>query len=132
MLVQKGDCEVVGQHFFAGSTPIFKLCNPELCNLGLYEYFSGEVIATVPAPPGSDPGPLGTGAIPWVALANNGSSIGIQGVYRRETCGGLPPQARPADISIINVEYGSIYEFYMDANQTVSMRPITQSSLKTN
>ena len=125
ILVQVHKCKVVGQHFFVGPTPIFELYNP-----GFYEHFSGEVIATVPAPPDSNLGPLG--AVPHLALTNNGSSIGIQRVDRTNTCGVLPLQTRPANISTTKVEYGSIYEFYMNSSQTVSMKPITQISLGTN
>lgn len=116
ILVQMRICEVVGRHFFAGPTPIF-----ELCNLGLCKHFSGEVIATVPALPDSNPGPLGTGAVPQLALTNNGSSTGIQRVDRTNTYGGLPPQTRPANTSTTEVEYGAIYGFYMNASQTEAM-----------
>jgi hypothetical protein len=99
------DQQILGNHFFnAGGTPIFNLD-------AVGDILIGKKIASVAAPTGADPGPGGTGAVPWVTLVDAGGSVGLKEIYRVETAGGNPP-ANCASAGLVVEPYAALYLFF--------------------
>ncbi|UKZ75070.1 hypothetical protein TrVFT333_002742 [Trichoderma virens FT-333] len=81
-LGEYGKLPFLGHHFFnTDGAPTFILAR------GSFNVVAAKK-ASVPAPGSSDPGPMGTGAVAWLALDANQNSHGATLVYRVETAGG--------------------------------------------
>ncbi|KAL7933282.1 hypothetical protein V8C35DRAFT_305417 [Trichoderma chlorosporum] len=77
-----GKLPFLGHHFFnSDGAPSFILAR------GSFNVVAAKK-ASVPAPGSADPGPMGTGAVAWLALDGNQNSKGATLVYRVETAGG--------------------------------------------
>ncbi|KAL6864049.1 hypothetical protein J3F83DRAFT_186038 [Trichoderma novae-zelandiae] len=77
-----GKLPFLGHHFFnTDGAPTFVLAR------GKFNVVAAKK-ASVPAPGSADPGPMGTGAVAWLALDGNQNSRGATLVYRVETAGG--------------------------------------------
>ncbi|KAJ9141723.1 hypothetical protein NKR23_g7676 [Pleurostoma richardsiae] len=99
----------LGHHFFdTAGTPNFDLASTS----GLY--FIGAKTGSVSAPPTADAGVLGTGAVAWLQLTDNGSgrSQGLSYVYRVLTAGGNPHTCADAGAGAGSVPYAAMYWFY--------------------
>jgi hypothetical protein len=102
----------IGHHFFtAAGVPTFAF--PVL-----NEMLSGKTLATINAPAGSNPGLAGTGATTWLDLGNKGGSVGLSGVYRVLTAGGLPYTTCQGQNSTFSIPYAASYWFLDVANST--------------
>ncbi|KAL7796004.1 hypothetical protein V8C37DRAFT_17776 [Trichoderma ceciliae] len=83
-LGDNGKLPFLGHHFFnTDGAPTFVLSRGSINVVAAKK-------ASVPAPGTSDPGPMGTGAVAWLALDANSNSRGATLVYRVETAGGNP------------------------------------------
>ncbi|ROT37475.1 hypothetical protein SODALDRAFT_198071 [Sodiomyces alkalinus F11] len=98
----------VGHHFFdAAGVPVFHSGDSE-ADSDLV--FRAQLVDKVPAPTRSDPGPVGTGAVAWLHLADNGDSRGVSRVYRVVTAGGSPREC--VDGLSQSVPYATYYWLY--------------------
>lgn len=98
----------LGHHYFdSAGSPTF-----DLSAVGLL----GSVAKTgnVAAPATADKGPLGTGAVDWLQLKDNGRGIsnGIQQVFRVVTVGGVSEACSEVDADAGSVPYSAFYWFY--------------------
>ena len=101
----------IGNHFFTSAgVPTFAFPT-------LNELLSGKSLATINAPAGSNSGPAGTGATTWLDLGDKGGSIGLSGVYRVLTAGGLPFKTCQGQNSTISVPYAASY-WFLDLTDT--------------
>lgn len=68
----------------------------------------------VPAPGSADSGILGTGAVDWLRLVDDGSgkSDGIAVVYRVATAGGVAEACSSSGVGEGSVPYAAMYWFY--------------------
>ncbi|KAI9827325.1 MAG: hypothetical protein M1826_006430 [Phylliscum demangeonii] len=96
-----GGLPAIGQHFFAGPTPVFAV--PDTGT------FFGSKLAAVPAPGGANAGTRAEGAVDWLDLADKGGSSGIAQVYRLETAGGKPPADCSGQQPTLEVPYAAQY-----------------------
>jgi Protein of unknown function (DUF3455) len=97
--------QILGHHYFsANSIPTFNLSREN-------DILYAKKIASINAPTDADIGPDKTGAVPWLALDNNGGSIGLQEVYRVETAGGKAPPLCTSQGNL-TIEYAAEYWFY--------------------
>jgi hypothetical protein len=100
-----GTYPIIGHHYFGSDgTPTF-----DLSSIG--DILFCKKIASVNAPANADVGPDGTGAVPWLMLTDNGSSVGLSQVYRVVTAGGKAPATCP-DTNLISVQYAAEYWFF--------------------
>ena len=100
-----GTFPLIGHHYFgADGTPTFSLST-------VNDVLFGAKIASVSAPAGADSGPDGTGAVPWLMLADKGGSVGVSQVYRVVTAGGKAPATCP-DTNLISIQYAAEYWFF--------------------
>ncbi|KAH8755358.1 hypothetical protein F5883DRAFT_686948 [Diaporthe sp. PMI_573] len=89
-----------------------KLC----CKVGLF--FSGEKTGDVKAPADADKGVLGTGAIDWLQLGDNGRGLSrdVALVYRVVTAGGVAQACSVSGANdpgqALSVPYTAQYWFY--------------------
>ncbi|ROV95737.1 hypothetical protein VMCG_07644 [Cytospora schulzeri] len=102
----------LGHHYFdSSSSPTF-----DLSAVGLF--FSGAKAADVKAPAGADAGILGTGAVDWLQLKDNGRGLskGLSIVYRVETAGGVAQACSVSGVNptgeVFSVPYAAQYWFY--------------------
>ena len=98
----------LGSHFFdAAGHPNFDLT-------AVGAQLVAKKVAAAPAPTGADPGPSGSGAVPWLYLtdAGLGTSFGVSNVYRLETAGGNPPTSCINSPASFEVPYAAEYWFY--------------------
>ncbi|KAL2758288.1 hypothetical protein ACRALDRAFT_1074945 [Sodiomyces alcalophilus JCM 7366] len=95
----------VGHHFFdASGVPVFHSGESEAdADLVL----RARLVDKVPPPTRSDSGPVGTGAVAWLHLADNGGSRGASRVYRVITAGGSPREC--VDDQPQSVPYSTYY-----------------------
>jgi hypothetical protein len=105
-----GSFPILGSHYFtADGTPAFDLTMTR-------EIIFAKKIGDVPAPKDASEGPEGTGAVDWLALADNGkgASVGLGEVYRVETAGGSPPARCNGENKgkVFSVQYSAEYWFY--------------------
>lgn len=102
----------VGRHFFdAESVPTFDL----MAQKGLVARVKKD--DATPAPAGAFEGPMGTGAVAWLALSDNGSSEGgVQFVYRVNTAGGNAKSCEGlSEGDQGSVSYSAMYWFFGEA-----------------
>jgi hypothetical protein len=104
----------IGQHFF---TPALV---PTFVFPDLGEMLSGKTLATINAPDGSNPGPSGTGATTWLDLGDKGGSMGLSGVYRVLTAGGLPSKTCQGQNGSFSIPYAATYWFLDLTNTTAN------------
>ena len=98
----------LGHHYFdATGAPTF-----DLSAAGLFG--SMAKTGSTNAPSGSDKGILGTGAVAWLQLADNGkgASKGVEMVYRVITAGGSPDPCSVAGAGVQSVPYTAHYWFF--------------------
>lgn len=98
----------LGHHYFdASGTPTF-----DLSATGLFG--SMTKTGSTNAPSGSDKGILGTGAVAWLQLADNGKGVskGVELVYRVVTEGGSPDPCSVAGAGVQSVPYTAQYWFF--------------------
>lgn len=97
----------VGHHFFdADGVPVFHSGVSESDSASDF-VFRARLADKVPAPTRSDSGPLGTGAVAWLHLDDNGESRGVSRVYRVATAGGSPREC--VDDQPQSVPYATYY-----------------------
>lgn len=100
----------LGHHYFdAAGVPIFDL---RAAGDGLF----GRVAKAdgVAAPPASDGGVLGTGAVDWLRLVDDGTGAGegVTAVYRVVTAGGQAEPCSQSGAGSGSVPYTAMYWFY--------------------
>ena len=102
------EIKFLGHHFFdAQSTPTFDL---KIANLKASVAKTG----AVDAPRNADKGILGTGAVSWLELGDNGKGLsqGVSKVYRVITAGGVAQKCEVAGAGAQSVPYTTYYWFY--------------------
>ncbi|EFX02448.1 malate dehydrogenase [Grosmannia clavigera kw1407] len=98
----------LGHHYFdSAGSPTFDLSAAGL--LG-----SMAKASDVTAPSTAEKGPLGTGAVDWLELKDNGRGIsqGISQVFRVMTAGGVSETCNKVDAATGSVPYTAFYWFY--------------------
>jgi hypothetical protein len=111
----------IGHHFFTSAgVPTFAFPT-------INELLSGKTLASINAPAGSNPGPAGTGATTWLDLGDKGGSMGLSGVYRVLTAGGLPYKTCQGQNSTISVPYSASYWFVALTNTSSPLATGTAS-----
>lgn len=98
----------LGHHYFdAESIPVF-----DIPSAGLTAAVAK--IKGVPAPSDADKGIIGTGAVAWLQLDDNGlgTSKGVTSVFRVITAGGAPRECSVAGVGIQSVPYATYYWFF--------------------
>jgi hypothetical protein len=115
----------IGHHFTSAAVPTFAFPT-------LNELLSGKTLATISAPTGSNPGPAGTGATTWPDLGDSGGSMGLSGVYRVLTAGGLPYKMCQGHGAAFSVPYAASYWFLAlnSATSNNTTRPPALSPLE--
>ncbi|KAJ2895331.1 hypothetical protein MKZ38_006709 [Zalerion maritima] len=97
----------LGRHFFnADGVPTFDLEQEK----GLLAVLKKD--DAVSAPGSADAGPMGTGAVAWLQLSDNGDSKGVSYVYRVNTAGGVA-QPCSSEGETGSVSYSAMYWFYV-------------------
>lgn len=103
-----GPRQAVGHHYFdAAGVPTFDL-------FGTGQKLVARKLNDTAAPAGADRGLLGTGAVAWLRLGDNGaggSRGGVSQVYRVYTAGGASMACSEANTTI-SVPYAAQYWFY--------------------
>lgn len=105
-----GDLAFLGRHYFdGGGVPTFDLYAD-----GSGDLFCGKKLQNVKAPAGADKGVLGTGAVDWLQLGDNGKGLthGISLVYRVTTAGGVGEACTLGQGGDGSVPYAAQYWFY--------------------
>nr|XP_036582809.1 uncharacterized protein CTRU02_07362 [Colletotrichum truncatum]KAF6791600.1 hypothetical protein CTRU02_07362 [Colletotrichum truncatum] len=112
---------VSGHHNFpAAGVPLFQLA------------INGEQIgdafcaknSSIPAPPTATAGQQGEGAVAWLKLlTTEGSTGGLQEVYRITTVGGSPPTSCKGQPATFEVQYAAQYWFYQGSAPVKSAAP---------
>lgn len=112
-----------GHHFFPDlTTPTFDL-RTDRSNYGIYY---AKRVANTTAPAGSQAGPDGAAAVPWLKLAviepppdtNPADTVGnVKEIYRVNTAGGSPPKSCEGQPASFEVEYSAEYWFYAPTQQ---------------
>ncbi|KAL2269203.1 hypothetical protein VTJ83DRAFT_4049 [Remersonia thermophila] len=108
LAVPDAAAKFLGHHFFdAAGVPVF-----DLAEAGLQAAVKKD--AGVPAPADADKGPLGTGAVAWLKLDDNGKgrSKGLATVFRVVTAGGNPQACGSVGEGTQSVPYATYYWFY--------------------
>ncbi|KAH6627197.1 hypothetical protein B0J18DRAFT_409402 [Chaetomium sp. MPI-SDFR-AT-0129] len=98
----------LGHHFFdSKGTPVF-----DLPAAGLKAVLKKTDTKT--APSGADKGIIGTGAVAWLQLDDNGTgqSVGVASVYRVITAGGAPQPCSAVGAGVQSVPYTTFYWFF--------------------
>ncbi|KAM0322755.1 hypothetical protein ACHAQA_009346 [Verticillium albo-atrum] len=98
----------LGLHYFDGAgVPTFLTGTSEADSDNVLKAFK---VGDAPAPASADPGPVGTGAVPWLYLGGNPESRGFSLVYRVITAGGKPKTC--TDDKPQSVPYATYYWLY--------------------
>jgi hypothetical protein len=99
--------EVLGHHYFdSAGTPTFNLTAVD-------KYGFMAKTAAVSAPATANPGPAGTGAVPWLDLNQKSGYVSknISQVYRVETAGGNQ-YVNCSAAGVMSIQYAAEYWFY--------------------
>ncbi|KAK3377685.1 hypothetical protein B0H63DRAFT_222285 [Podospora didyma] len=100
----------LGRHYFDSlGSPTF-----DLSTVNLKASVKKDVNGGIDAPATADKGPMGTGAVQWLRLIDNGRGLGkgLTNVYRVVTAGGVSPSCDKAGPNVISVPYATYYWFY--------------------
>jgi hypothetical protein len=98
----------LGHHYFdSDGVPVFVIPSADLTA-------AVKKIKGVPAPSDADKGVIGTGAVAWLQLDDNGTgnSKGVTSVFRVITAGGAPRACSVAGVGIQSVPYATYYWFF--------------------
>jgi hypothetical protein len=98
----------LGHHYFdSDGVPVFVIPSADLTAVV-------KKIKGVPAPSDADKGVIGTGAVAWLQLDDNGTgnSKGVTSVFRVITAGGAPRACSVAGVGIQSVPYATYYWFF--------------------
>ena len=100
--------DLLGHHFFQGSTPVFNLDTTATQQYGIA--FT-KVQKKVDAPSDAEQGD--NGAVKWLYLSTIDGTVGdYKSVYRVDTAGGAAPKTCESMPSVITVQYAANYYFY--------------------
>ncbi|RAQ55756.1 hypothetical protein AFGD_011217 [Aspergillus flavus] len=100
--------DLMGHHFFDGSTPVFNLDTTAAHQYGIART---KKEAQVDAPSNAIQG--NNGAVAWLYLSATSGSVGdYSGVYRVDTAAGSPPKTCKDMPSEFTVDYAANYYFY--------------------
>lgn len=106
-LQTQGFQQILGDHFFTQAVPTFSLYKIQTTPYPL-AYVTKK--AEMDAPAGACPGTKNEGAIKWLQLSDNGSSVGgVNTVYRIETAGGNKPKVCKGQKKAFEVNYAAQY-----------------------
>ena len=106
-LLSEYSIPLLGHHYFnAGGQPTF--------DLGSTGFLTAKKVGDIPAPQGACPGSMGQGfgAVDWLALADAGGSVDLNGVYRVVTAGGKAPPTCAGQPKTIQIQYSALYWFF--------------------
>lgn len=107
-ILRAANVDLLGHHFFQGSTPVFNLDTTPAQQYGIA--FT-KVQKKVDAPPDSVQGD--NGAVEWLYLSTISGTVGdYKSVYRVNTAGGAAPKTCENMPSVITVQYAANYYFY--------------------
>ena len=110
--LEPSNIDLSGNHFFRDTTtPIFNLTTTNI-QIGLAV---AKKNASSPAPSDAPKGQngVGDGAVAWLYLTTtNGTSGGLQSVYRLNTAGGSSPKTCQSSPGAFSVQYAAEYWFY--------------------
>lgn len=100
--------DLLGHHFFQGSTPVFNLDTTSEKQDGIA--FT-KVQKKMDAPSDSEKG--NNGAVEWLYLSTIDGTVGqFKSVYRVNTAGGAAPKTCENEPSDITVQYAANYYFF--------------------